>query len=82
MVPSSSGGPGVVSESGASVSVGVGVDSEVEGGDARRWFEVTVPKTMAEESLSALRMNAFQVAQVPISMYVCMIVCVYVCKWN
>ena len=72
MVLSSSGGSGVVSESGASVSVGVGVDSEVEGGDARRWFEVTVPKTMAEESLSALRMNAFQVVQVPISMYVCM----------
>ena len=86
MVPSSSGGSGVVSESGASVSVGVGVgvDSEVEGGDARRWFEVTVPKTMAEESLSALRMNAFQVVQVPISM--CMYICTvcmyeYVCMY-
>eukprot|EP01036_Dinobryon_divergens_P028711 gene28711-37703_t len=35
-------------------------ESVVEGSDARRWFEVTVQKTMAEESLSALRMFAFQ----------------------
>ena len=32
-----------------------------EGSDAKRWFEVTVHKTMAEESLSALRMHSFQV---------------------
>ena len=47
-----------------------------EASDARRWFEVTVQKTMAEESLSALRMNAFQVRV--LCMYVCMSVCMYV----
>ena len=45
-------------------------ESVVEASDARRWFEVTVQKTMAEESLSALRMNAFQVS----------VLCMYVCR--
>lgn len=51
---------GVLGGIGSSVSE-VLSEYVVEGSDARRWFEVTVQKTMAEESLSALRMFAFQV---------------------